>query len=266
MLNHPSLQNKTTDVVIQQHSRKLLMMAILMSEKCWAHKKWNKIASDIKLVFHSATSSKLVYALGMNGFSEEWTEHFECQSIVLLLPWLGTVPVIFGTCAVDWTSRRTAIPNRNRTCYMPTRLMLVHINNNNKGNNSSLWMSSSRRTTTVTVAETSKLRGLSLQYRHLASILQCQQSRTALCYSLTNHALCCYSLTNNELCCYSLTNHELCCYSLTNHVLRYVTDSLITNCAVTASLITNCVVTASLIMNFSATASLITYWAMLQTH
>ena len=53
-LNHPSLQNKTTDVVIQQHSRKLLMMDILMSETCWAQKKWNKIASDIKLVFHSS--------------------------------------------------------------------------------------------------------------------------------------------------------------------------------------------------------------------
>jgi len=33
-LNHPSLQNKTTNVVIQQHSRKLLMMDILMSETC----------------------------------------------------------------------------------------------------------------------------------------------------------------------------------------------------------------------------------------
>ena len=53
-LNHPSLQNKTTDVVIQQHSRKLLMMVKLMSETCWAHKKWNKIASDIKLVFRSS--------------------------------------------------------------------------------------------------------------------------------------------------------------------------------------------------------------------
>ena len=30
------------------------MMDILMSESCWAHKKWNKIASDIKLVFHSS--------------------------------------------------------------------------------------------------------------------------------------------------------------------------------------------------------------------
>ena len=46
---------KTTDVVIQQHSRKLLMMDILMSETCWAHNKRNKIASDIKLVFHSST-------------------------------------------------------------------------------------------------------------------------------------------------------------------------------------------------------------------
>ena len=42
-------------MVIQQHSRKLPMMDILMSETCWAHKKWNKIASDIKFVFHSST-------------------------------------------------------------------------------------------------------------------------------------------------------------------------------------------------------------------
>ena len=48
-------ENKTTYVVIQQHSRKFLMMDILMSETCWAHKNWNKIASDIKLVFHSST-------------------------------------------------------------------------------------------------------------------------------------------------------------------------------------------------------------------
>ena len=31
-----------------------LKMDILMSETCWAHNKWNKIASDIKLVFHSS--------------------------------------------------------------------------------------------------------------------------------------------------------------------------------------------------------------------
>jgi len=42
-------------VIIKQNSRKLLMMDILMSETCWAHKKWNKITSDIKLFFHSST-------------------------------------------------------------------------------------------------------------------------------------------------------------------------------------------------------------------
>jgi hypothetical protein len=48
-------KNNTTNMVIQQNSRKLLMMDILMSETCWAHKKWNKIASDIKLVFYAST-------------------------------------------------------------------------------------------------------------------------------------------------------------------------------------------------------------------
>ena len=53
--NTQRTENKTTDVVIQQHSRKLLMMDILMSETCWVHKKWNKIANGIKLVFYSST-------------------------------------------------------------------------------------------------------------------------------------------------------------------------------------------------------------------
>jgi len=53
--NTQRTKNITTDVVIQQHSRKLLVMDILMSETCWAHKKWNKIASDIELVFYYAT-------------------------------------------------------------------------------------------------------------------------------------------------------------------------------------------------------------------
>jgi len=48
-------ENKTTDVVIQQHSRKLLVMDILMSETCWVRKKWNKIESDMKLVFYSSS-------------------------------------------------------------------------------------------------------------------------------------------------------------------------------------------------------------------
>jgi len=48
-------KNNTTNVVMQRKSRKLLVMDILMSETCWAHKKWNKIASDVKLVLYSST-------------------------------------------------------------------------------------------------------------------------------------------------------------------------------------------------------------------
>ena len=48
-------KNNTTNVVIQQNSHKLLMMDILMSETHWSHKKWNKIASDIMLVFYFST-------------------------------------------------------------------------------------------------------------------------------------------------------------------------------------------------------------------
>jgi len=39
---HTTNQKHTTNVIIQQNSRKLLTMDILMSETCWAHKKWNK--------------------------------------------------------------------------------------------------------------------------------------------------------------------------------------------------------------------------------
>jgi len=51
IFNTQRTENKTTDVIIQQHSRKLLMIDILMSETWWVHKKWNKIASDIKWSF-----------------------------------------------------------------------------------------------------------------------------------------------------------------------------------------------------------------------
>ena len=52
--NTQQSKNNTANVIVQQHSRKILKMDILMSETCWAHKKWNKIASDIKLVFYSS--------------------------------------------------------------------------------------------------------------------------------------------------------------------------------------------------------------------
>jgi len=62
--NTQRTENNKTNVVIQQHSRKLLMTDILMSETCRAHKKWNKIASDIKLVFYS--SILVSYAVSTN--------------------------------------------------------------------------------------------------------------------------------------------------------------------------------------------------------
>ena len=65
-------KNNTTNVVIQQNSRKLLMMDILMCETCWAHKKWNKIASDIKSVFYS--SNILGYSLNMRRNLDYLTE------------------------------------------------------------------------------------------------------------------------------------------------------------------------------------------------
>jgi len=58
--NTQRTENTTTDVLIQQQSHKLLMMEISMSETCWAHKKWNKITSDIKLVVYSSTTLILI--------------------------------------------------------------------------------------------------------------------------------------------------------------------------------------------------------------
>jgi len=46
-------KNNTTNVVIQQNSRKLLMMDILMSETCWAHKKWNKHCFSLQHGYNS---------------------------------------------------------------------------------------------------------------------------------------------------------------------------------------------------------------------
>ena len=92
--NTQRTKNITTNVVIRQHSRKLLMMDILMSETCWAHKKWNKIASDIKLVFYSSTITiihnpiniRIVY---FSAQTREYVLEFKFVSFVLrfFLPW-----------------------------------------------------------------------------------------------------------------------------------------------------------------------------------
>ena len=94
-----SPQNKTTDVVIHQRGRKLLIMDILMSETCWAHKKWNKIASDIKLVFNSSTIKITVLVVFV---CVMFTYTSACKYIVQktrnTAVFLGDKPMSFGTC------------------------------------------------------------------------------------------------------------------------------------------------------------------------
>ena len=76
-------KNNTTNVVIQENSRKLLMMDILMSETCWAHMKWNKIASDIKLVFYSST---ITYScLSVTLVEKHWLRLFESRVLGKIL-------------------------------------------------------------------------------------------------------------------------------------------------------------------------------------
>ena len=88
-------ENKTTDVVIQQHSRKLLMKDTLMSETCWAHKKWNKIASAIKLVFHSwkvrFKYEQYFWVTGLTG--HKYLSSICCQNIISLCS-VSLIPVL----------------------------------------------------------------------------------------------------------------------------------------------------------------------------
>ena len=63
--NTQRTENKTTDVVIQQHSRKLLMMMdILISKTCWVHKKWNSKWHQVGLLFlknkHAALKIQII--------------------------------------------------------------------------------------------------------------------------------------------------------------------------------------------------------------
>jgi len=70
-------KNNTTNVIIQENSPKLLMMDILMSETCWAHKKWNKNSKwhQVGLLFSSVEN--YIY---VTDYSSYW--------------WLDTVPFL----------------------------------------------------------------------------------------------------------------------------------------------------------------------------
>jgi len=76
--NTHRIKNTTTNEVIQH---KLLMMDILMSETCWVHKKWNKIASDIKLVFYSSTVTMMHGPINIRLFVYIWMMPSRCARV-----------------------------------------------------------------------------------------------------------------------------------------------------------------------------------------
>ena len=59
-------------MVIQEQNRKHLRMDILMFETCGVHKKWNKIASNIKVVFYSSTNTEESYVYWIVHHLESW--------------------------------------------------------------------------------------------------------------------------------------------------------------------------------------------------
>ena len=93
--NTQRTENKTIDVVIHQHIRKILKMDILMFETCWAHNKWNKIASDIKLVFHSSTIAMMHGPINISSFCVSFAMDLRTQ-------WLEEFP---RTVAINYTYR-----------------------------------------------------------------------------------------------------------------------------------------------------------------
>ena len=95
--NTQRTENKTTDVVIHQHSRRLLKMDILMSETCWVHNKWNKIASDIKLVFHSSTITMMHGPINIR-----WKWVFGFHKMEFCTSWV-TIILLNNDCSVSST-------------------------------------------------------------------------------------------------------------------------------------------------------------------
>jgi len=68
---------------VQRISRKLLMMDILMSETCWSHKKWNKIASDIKLVLYSSTFLSSFYCTNLSPLNSSFETRYNSEPSII---------------------------------------------------------------------------------------------------------------------------------------------------------------------------------------
>jgi len=61
-------------------------MDILISETCWAHKKWNKIASDIKLVFYSSTITMMHGPINIKNFFHVYVLLWQCFLFGYVMP------------------------------------------------------------------------------------------------------------------------------------------------------------------------------------
>ena len=114
-------KNNTTNVVIQQNSHKLLIMDILMSETCWTHKKWNKIASDIKLVFYSSTITMTHGPINIRSMWYLNLYHFQDSR-------LSTAKTIYGARTASCSKRAREIFLRDKSgqeVQLSTHLHLV---------------------------------------------------------------------------------------------------------------------------------------------
>jgi len=103
--NTQQTKNNTTNVVIQQNSRKFPMMDILMSETCRAHKKWNKITSDIKLVFYSSTITMMHGPVNIRFGVKHRESYFNnterCRSSIRMYFYVSNVRLYYeGICHV----------------------------------------------------------------------------------------------------------------------------------------------------------------------
>ena len=72
-------------------------MDILMSKTCWAHKKWNKVASDIKLFFYSPVCKmfKIVTSPDEGLLLNRPSPQVQLSPLVGC-PWLLTLPSMSG--------------------------------------------------------------------------------------------------------------------------------------------------------------------------
>ena len=116
---HTSNQDHTTNVVTQQHSRKFLMMDTLMSEICWAHKKLNKIASDIKLVSYSSTITMMHGTINIRFASRSQSVACNCTAGVLLRLTEQRCSILLLYCQV------TVLMLQIAARYMPSTVLLT---------------------------------------------------------------------------------------------------------------------------------------------